>query len=154
MTLSADAHRAWPAPPLQAPQTCLPACHPDGFPWLSLAFLQANFFLPPLQLQDRQTTAKWENANCKLAVLQVFPASLLSHHYLLTLDFLVSVGCLLIEYKKNAWNHYHGDRQAATMFLARQNNFKALCPRHFSIKGAQSGFKHQILMQPGFRRSD
>lgn len=100
MTLSADAHRAWPAPPLQAPQTCLPACHPDGFPWLSLAFFQAIFFLPPLQLQDRQTTAKWENANCKLAVLQVFPASLLSHHYLLTLDFLVSAGCLLIEYKK------------------------------------------------------
>lgn len=58
------------------------------------------FFLPPLQLQDRQTTAKWENANCKLAVLQVFPASLLSHHYLLTPDFLVSVCCLLIEYTK------------------------------------------------------
>lgn len=58
-------------------------CSPDSFLQPSLASFQTKVFLPPLELQDRQRTGQLEDANCKSAVLQVFPTSHLSHQYLL-----------------------------------------------------------------------
>lgn len=124
--------------------TFLSVRSPDSFLQSSLASFQTKFFLSPLELQDRQTTGKWEDANCKLAELQVFPASLLSHQYLLSPCFSGCTRLCLDWIHKNAWNRYWCDRQTATMFLAWKSNFKSLCPRRFSIKGAQSGFKHSF----------
>lgn len=113
--------------------TSLSVCSPDSFLQPSLASFQTKFFLSPLELQDRQITGKWEDANCKLAVLQVFPTSLWSHQYLLTPCFSGWARLCLDWIHKNTWNHYWCDRQTATMFLAWKSNFKSLCPRRFSI---------------------
>lgn len=104
----------------------LSVCSPDSFLQPSLASFQTKFFLSPLELQDRQTTGKWEDANCKLAVLQVFFTSLLSHQYLLAPCFSGCTRLYLDWIHKTAWNHYWCDRQIATMFLAWKSDFN-LC---------------------------
>lgn len=122
----------------------LSVCSPDSFLQPSVTSFQTKFPLSPLELQDGQTTAKRGDANCKLVMLQVSPASRLSHCYLLTLCFSGLARLSLDWIHKNVWSHHRCARQTATKFLAWKNNFKPLCPRHFPIKGAQSGFKHSL----------
>lgn len=117
-------------------------CSPDSFLQPSLASFQNKVFLPPLALQDRQTTGKREDANCKSAVLQVFLTSHFSHQYLLLPCFSGLHKTVFDWIHKNTWNHCWCDRQTATMCLAWKSNFKSLSRRHFPIKEAQSGFKH------------
>lgn len=93
-------------------------CSPDSFLQPSLASFQTKVFLPPLALQDRQTTGKWEDANYKSAVLQVFPTSHLSHQYLLLPCFSGLHYPGFDRIHKNTWNHCWRDRQTATMCLA------------------------------------
>lgn len=67
-----------------------------------------------MELLGRQTAGKWEDVNCKSAVLQVFPTSLLSHQYLLTPCFSGCTKLSLDWIHENVWNHYWCDRQTAT----------------------------------------